>query len=136
MLQRLDAQFALALQNLGNAETAHRLELADQAERLRVIEPAGIPEYPVAPNRKKLAAMGTAVSTMLALMLALLVDMRRPVIRSATQMERELGIRPVVTVPHFASPYETRQAGRHFRIGLVSGAGLVALCAVVVAFSI
>jgi hypothetical protein len=36
---------------------------------------------------------------MLAFALAFMLDMRRPVIRSAAQMKREIGFGPVVSIP-------------------------------------
>ena len=37
---------------------------------------------------------------MLGLFVAFLLDLRRPVIRTARQMERETGLRPVVSIPN------------------------------------
>lgn len=105
-LEQLQAQYGEATRNRADAETGHVMELTGQAETLRVIEPAALPDYPVAPGRKKIAAKGLAISLAVALILALGLDLRRPVIRSAAQMERELGLRPVVEIGHFASPYE------------------------------
>lgn len=44
---------------------------------------------------------------MAAVALALLMEMRRPVIRTAAQMERITGLRPVIDLPD-TSPRETR----------------------------
>lgn len=81
------------------AEVGYRLEVLAQSGRLKVLEPATVPDYPITGSRKKLAMMGAVASTGLALMIAFLLDLRNPVIRSATQMEREIGFRPVVSVP-------------------------------------
>lgn len=81
------------------AEVGFRLETARQSERLTVIEPAPLPDYPVTTARKKKALMGAAASLMLALLAAFLLDLRRPVLRTAAQMERETGLAPVVSIP-------------------------------------
>ena len=82
-----------------DAEMGNRLEANSQAERLIVIEPAVLPENPVAPSRKKIAALGTMVALMAALALAFGLELRRPVIRTAAQMQRELGLMPAVVIP-------------------------------------
>ncbi len=82
------------------AEVGYRLETQNQSERLTVIEPAEVPDYPFTGSRKKLALMGAVASVSVALALAFLMDLRHPVLRTAAQMERELGIKPVVSVPY------------------------------------
>lgn len=82
------------------AEVGFRLETQSQSERLTVIEPAQAPDYPFTGSRKKLAMMGALISMGAAFLVAFLLDLRNPVLRTSTQMERELGIKPVVSVPH------------------------------------
>ena len=125
-LERLQEQYALATQNRADAETAHRMELTDQAERLRLIEPAIAPDYPVAPSRKKIALQGTLASLVLALALAFGLDLRRPVIRTSSQMQRETGLLPVVAIPHFRSPHEANRP-RARQIALAAGSLAVLL---------
>lgn len=81
------------------AEVGFRLETTHQAERLTVIEPAALPEFPITIGRKRLAIMGTLASMMAALMLAFVQELRHPVLRSAAQMQRETGLTPVVSIP-------------------------------------
>lgn len=83
-----------------DAELGFRLEDQRQAERLTVIEEAALPDYPVTESRTKKALLGGAASVFVAFALAYLLEMRNPVMRSAAQMERELGLAPVVTVPY------------------------------------
>jgi protein tyrosine kinase modulator len=81
------------------AEVGLRLESQRQSERLTVIEPAALPDYPISGSRKRTAMIGGVISVALALALAFLLDLRHPVIRSAAQMQREIGIQPVVSIP-------------------------------------
>ena len=81
------------------AEVGFRLETTHQAERLTVIEPAALPEFPITIGRKRLAIMGTLASMMAALMLAFVQELRHPVLRSAAQMQRETGLTPEVSIP-------------------------------------
>jgi len=109
------------------AETGERLEVNRQGENFELIEEAVIPDFPVSPDRKKIAVMGSGVSIALAFALAFLLDILRPRIRSAAQMERSLDLRPVVTIP-----YVRTRGERWFRtlkiasLVLLIGAGLPA----------
>lgn len=91
------------------AEAGERMEVNQQAERFEVIESPIVPQYPIAPNRKKIVVMGSGLVVALALGLAFLVEQMRPRIRSAGQLERQLGLRPVVTLPHVRTRAERRQ---------------------------
>jgi uncharacterized protein involved in exopolysaccharide biosynthesis len=81
------------------AEVGFKLEQQRQSERLSVIEPAALPEYPFTSGRKKLVVMGTFASVLLGIGVAFLLDLRHPVIRSSQQMQRRIGVTPVVTIP-------------------------------------
>lgn len=81
------------------ADVGFRLESQRQSERLTVLEPASLPEFPVTSSRTKLALIGAVLSVGGALGIALLLEIRNPVIRTASQMQRELGFAPVVSIP-------------------------------------
>jgi len=83
-----------------DAELGFRLEAERQAERLTVIEEAALPDYPVTESRKRKAVLGGAFSVLVAFIVAFLLELRNPVMRSAAQVEREIGFAPVVTVPY------------------------------------
>lgn len=98
-LGNLQEQLDAVAQRRSEAEIGYRLEAERLSERMLVLEPAVVPEKPVSSGRKKIAILGAGASLAFALALAFLLDLRRPVLRSAAQMERELGFRPVVSVP-------------------------------------
>lgn len=81
------------------AETAQRLNAEQQSEQFILLERAVEPDYPLSSGRRKIMVFGLAGSGALALALALLMELLKPVIRSAGQMERTSGLRPVVTIP-------------------------------------
>ncbi|WP_101068462.1 Wzz/FepE/Etk N-terminal domain-containing protein [Roseovarius salinarum] len=85
------------------AEVAHQLETHRQSEHFTLLEPASRPDYPFTPSRKKMATMGSFASLLAGLGLAFLLELRRPVVRSAALMQRDLGHRPIVTVPQAAA---------------------------------
>ncbi|NVK17051.1 MAG: DUF874 domain-containing protein [Rhodobacteraceae bacterium] len=98
-LEQLQGELAQMTARRNEAEVGFRLETSHQAERLTVIEPAPLPDYPVTGARKTKALMGAAASVILALLAAFLQELRHPVLRTAAQMERETGLVPVVSIP-------------------------------------
>ncbi|WP_146345832.1 GumC family protein [Phaeobacter marinintestinus] len=112
-LEQLQAELDNLAERRTEAEVGYRLETQAQSGRLTVLEPATIPDYPITGSRKKLALMGGVASVGLALLIAFLLDLRRPVIRSAAQMQREIGFRPVVSVPFL----DTRPKRKWFGLG-------------------
>lgn len=102
---------------LKDAEVAFELEQKNQAERLTVIEPATVPDYAITGSRKTLAIAGTLASLLAAIGLAFVWELMHPVMRSAAQMKRETGLRPIVSVPDLsqdASPGPIKRVLRWF----------------------
>ena len=81
------------------ANVSLQLETQRQSERLTVPEPAPLPDYPSTRARKQIVLLGAFASALIGLGIAFLLDLRHPVIRTGAQMERELGLRPVITIP-------------------------------------
>jgi uncharacterized protein involved in exopolysaccharide biosynthesis len=82
-----------------DAETAQKLEDSRQAERFTLLERAVAPDFPITGGRKRLAMAGALASLFAAVGLAFLMDLLHPVVRTRAQMERQLDLRPVVTIP-------------------------------------
>lgn len=102
------------------AATSAELEFKQRGEKFEIIEEAVAPQSAVSPNRKKIAVMGSGVSLILAFGLALLLDVLRPRVRSAAQMERVLNLCPVITVP-----YVRTRSERGFRLLKIAGLVLI-----------
>ncbi|TDK42135.1 DUF874 domain-containing protein [Antarcticimicrobium luteum] len=98
-LEQVRAELNAAISARTEAEVGYRLETEGQGEQLTVIEPATVPDYPFTRSRRKLAIAGAFVSVIVALGVAFLAELRNPVMRTAAHMERDLGIKPVVSVP-------------------------------------
>lgn len=112
-LEQLRGQLDVVTARRSEAEVGFRLESERQSERMTVIEQAELPDQPITGSRRKIAMLGGAASFVVALALAFLMELRNPVIRTAAQMERELGFRPVVSVPVMdARPAKRRRRGR------------------------
>ena len=81
------------------AEVGFRLESADQGERLTVLEPAILPDYANGSGRKGFALKGVALSVIVGLIVAFILELRHPALRTTAQMKRETGLSPVVSIP-------------------------------------
>ena len=98
-MTQLQGQMDVAATRRNEAEVGFSLESASRGEQLTTIEEAPLPDFPVSMSRKKRAVLGAGFAGMLGLALAFLLELRRPVIRTARQMERETGLLPVVSIP-------------------------------------
>ena len=105
---QLQGQLDVASTRRNEAEVGFSLESASRGERLTTIEEAPLPDYPISTSRKKRAAMGGIASGLLALVVAFILDLRKPVIRTAKQMERETGLRPVISIGEMRLPKKPR----------------------------
>ena len=97
-MTQLQGLLDVASTRRNEAEVGFSLESNARGERLTTIESAPLPDYPISTSRKKLAAMGAVASGMLALVVAFLLDLRKPIVRTARQMERETGLKPVISI--------------------------------------
>jgi len=98
-LQQLQSQYEAATARKAEAETSLRLEEENHSEHFTLLERAIVPEYPAGGGRKKIAMAGALASLIARLGLAFALDLLHPVLRSAAQMQRELDIRPVISIP-------------------------------------
>lgn len=106
-LEQLRAQHDAATSRMVQAETDARLAELQQTERFTLLERAIIPEGPMGGGNKKLAMAGAMASLLAGLAIAFVLDLMNPVVRTAAQMERQLDLRPVVSIPEVA-PQKTR----------------------------
>lgn len=106
-MEQLRAQLEVIATRRNEAQVGFNLEMGAQGERLTTIEEARVPDYPITMSKKKRAIMGAIASTGLAFVIAWLLELRHPVIRSARQMQRETGILPVVSIPELSPKYQS-----------------------------
>jgi uncharacterized protein involved in exopolysaccharide biosynthesis len=119
-LAQYEAEFSVITARRTEAAMDSQLEAQDQAGRFVVLETAIPPEFPVSISRRKLALAGAALVGMLAAGLALALEFLNPAIRTADQLERQLGVQPVIVVPRLQSR-RTRRRRRRGLVALVLG---------------
>ncbi len=117
-LTQLQSELSVVSGNRREAETAYALEAQDHGGRLTVIEAATTPEYPIGRGRKTTVAMGLIGGIILGAGLALLLEILHPVIRTAAQMNRRVGITPVVTIPSVGEGHRGNDRRRHKQLPL------------------
>lgn len=123
---QLNSQYDNIATRRAEAEMGQMLESSQQSESFVVLEQAQVPEHPIAPNRKKIVAMGGAMALVISLVTILVVELRNPVLRTSAQMQRQLGILPVVAIPNI----EVRGERVRRRLLWMSAAALVVLLGV------
>jgi uncharacterized protein involved in exopolysaccharide biosynthesis len=126
-MEQLQDQLTAAAERRREAELGSRIEDDQQSERFELLEAALVPEHPISTSRKKIALMGVLGGLGLGLFVAYIVEWLQPVLRTAQRMERDLQLRPVISIP-FSMPVRERRR-RHliwgFGIAVLIGAALM-----------
>lgn len=122
-LTQLNEQFTVISRRKADAEMSQILEEQRQLARFEVLEPALVPTFPVSRSKRSIAIMGGIVSAMFAFGVAFLLELLNPPIRNASQMERVLGLRPVISVPVLntgsAQPSQKKRKGWKVALGMM-----------------
>ncbi len=108
-LAKLEEQYQAITSGKASAEMQQMLEASQQSESFTVLEKALPPDWPIAPSRKRILAMGGLVSVMVAIGLVLAIEMRSPVIWTKGQLERQLRLRAVAAIPALETPKQRRR---------------------------
>lgn len=95
----LRQQYREVSARLLSARSSARMESEQKGERLSVVDPPVIPDKPLSPNRPLLIAGGMAAGLGAGLVLAFLVELLLHPIRGVTQIEKMLGVPPLVVIP-------------------------------------
>lgn len=111
---------------LTEALTGERLEQDRQAERFEVLEQATVPDEPTKPNRKKIILAGSFGGIGLGIALAVLLELLDNSIRTVSDLERRLQLRPIGIIPYIVTPAEKRRT----RLQLAGGAAVMLTVAI------
>ncbi|MCR8549100.1 Wzz/FepE/Etk N-terminal domain-containing protein [Salipiger sp. P9] len=121
-LSQLQDQYSVITRRKAEAEMGQMLEDRQQMDRFEVLETALVPEVPSSRSRKKVATMGAVASVIAGIAAAFIIELMNPAIRSAAQMERALGMQPVVAIPPIRSRRDRRRKG----LGIFASLALLA----------
>jgi len=124
-ITQLQGELEVITASRAEAAMNQLLDSRNQAERFEVLETAIAPEFAVSASRRKIALAGGVVVVLLALGTALAIEILDGRLRSPAQMERELGVTPVIAIPNLRSRRQV-QRGRLMWIG-----GIVAVVVVI-----
>lgn len=124
-ITQLQGELEVITASRAEAAMNQLLDSRNQAERFEVLETAIAPEFAVSASRRKIALAGGVVVVLLALGTALAIEILDGRLRSPAQLERELGVTPVIAIPNLRSRRQV-QRGRLMWIG-----GIVAVVVVI-----
>jgi uncharacterized protein involved in exopolysaccharide biosynthesis len=105
---RLQDEYTAVTVRRADAAMSQVLENSAQSERFEVLETALVPEHPISTSRRELAMSGLLLSVLIALGTALGLEWISPHLRTSAQIERTLGVRPVIVVPDLRVPLARR----------------------------
>ncbi|EIE51495.1 chain-length determining protein [Salipiger aestuarii] len=131
-LTRLQEQYNVITRRKAEAEMGQMLQDRQHMARFEVLETALVPEFAASGSRKKVLAMGVVASVIAGLAATFIAELMNPAIRSAAQMERALGVQPVVSIPTIRTRGERRITGMRLfsLLGLLFAAMWAALSSV------
>jgi tyrosine-protein kinase Etk/Wzc len=131
-LELLEGRYDSVAGDLADAETAAKLVDNGQDQTFAVLDRAVDPVSSLGPAGRKLLGAGSILALAAACVMAFLIDMIRVPLRTSLQMERELGLAPLIALPEVGGLGMTTEARRAqmVRAGLmVAGLALVVLIA-------
>jgi tyrosine-protein kinase Etk/Wzc len=117
-MTQLQTQLTSAVERRREAEISARLEGDDQSERFLLLEAALPPDYPVSRSRRLIVTAAVVAGGILGLALAYLAEWLNPVLRTAAMMEREMQLRPVISIPFQLPARERRRRRTIWALGL------------------
>lgn len=124
----IQRQYDLAVARRAQARSGQLAELDGRGQRITLIESADVPRSPASPNRRLIAVSGFAIGLAIAAGLFVMLEFLNRTVRRSADINRGLGIEPLVSVPYFVTKGERRR-----RIARRIGGSLAAIGAAVAA---
>jgi polysaccharide chain length determinant protein (PEP-CTERM system associated) len=116
------ANYDALQQKARDAELIANVQSNAQGETIQVIDPANLPETPVAPKRARLMALGLVLGLGAGLLLAAGFEVPRLLtIQTTEDAEHYTGLPVLVSVPELLTPHEARRVPWRRRLALAAG---------------
>lgn len=90
------------------AQLAENLEMQQQGEQFKILDPAQLPVKPFKPDRRKILLAGMVLGLGIGVGLALLLDFLGKSYRYVPEIEEELGVPVLVTIPKILTGKELK----------------------------
>lgn len=106
-----------------------------QGGGIQVVDPANLPERPVAPKRFMLTVAGFAIGIVLGLLLAVAVEMRRLFTIQTVEDARHYTSLPLLaSIPELMTPAEARAVPRRQKLAMAAGVAIALVAVPALAF--
>jgi polysaccharide biosynthesis transport protein len=116
------ANYDSLLQKKDSSEMATNLELSQQGEHFRILDPPSLPQKPYSPNRIKMCGIGLGVGLLLGAGLAFGAEFLDERIYDNEELKKWLPVGIVSEIPTIATAEEDRQGRRDVRLLLATAA--------------
>lgn len=125
--EALQAQLSQARAKMAEASVGEQLEEDRQAERFEVIEQATAPSKPSKPDRPRIILAGLFVSIAAGMGMVVLFELLDQSIRSSRDLQKQLKLRPIATIPLIETGGEIKDRSRMRRMAALGSALFVVL---------
>jgi polysaccharide chain length determinant protein (PEP-CTERM system associated) len=112
------------LKKRNESAMATSMELLQQGERFRVLDPPSLPAKPAYPNRLKFCAIGLAVGLMLGLMVVGALEFFDDRIYDEKELQDLLPVPVMSEIPDMVSPADQEKEIRRMRLGWAAAAAV------------
>lgn len=112
-----------------SAQISESLEEDKKAERFALLEPPLMPDAPIEPNRKKIAAMGFFLALAGSGGLVMALESAQQRVHGARALGALIGQPPLVAIPYIATQSELARRRKPRRLWLYVAAALLVLLA-------
>lgn len=114
------------LKKKNDSELATSLELQQQGEHFRILDPPNLPDKPYSPNRLKFFAIGLLAGVALGGVFAAGAELTDDRIYSEKEFKKLVTVNVLVEIPALSSPQEEKAQARRMQLAWV-GAGLLVI---------
>jgi polysaccharide biosynthesis transport protein len=123
------------LKKKNESQMATSMELLQQGERFRIIDPPSFPQKPQFPNRLKFCGIGLAVGLALGIFVAGAFEMLDGRVYDEQALKALLPAKVLAEIPEVISPIDEQRARRRFWLGWAMGAAVLCVILAGSAFS-